>query len=55
MLNLRSSMIGTEDAEGSVAFYTKVLGEPAWAEGGYTGWPAIQFAYAVRECRGGCR
>lgn len=40
MLNLRTSMIGTEDAEGLVAFYTKILGEPSWAEGGYTGWQA---------------
>ena len=40
MLNLSSSMIGTEDAVGLVAFYTKILGEPSWGEGGYTGWQA---------------
>jgi len=40
MLNLSTVMIGTEDPEGLSAFYTKVLGEPAWNGSGYVGWLA---------------
>jgi predicted enzyme related to lactoylglutathione lyase len=32
------AMIGTENAEQLGEFYTKVLGEPTWNEGGWYGW-----------------
>ncbi len=38
MLNLSTVMIGSEDPKGLSAFYTTVLGEPAWDDGGYVGW-----------------
>ena len=37
-MNLNNVMIGTEDAPKLAAFYTKLFGDPAWDEGGYTGW-----------------
>ena len=37
-LNLNSILIGSEDPQRLVDYYTKLLGEPAWNEGGYTGW-----------------
>ena len=37
-MNLNNVMIGTEDAPKLAAFYTKMFGDPAWDEGGYTGW-----------------
>ena len=40
MLNLNSIMINSEDPTALAAFYTKVLGEPGWSDGGYTGWMA---------------
>ncbi len=40
MLSLNTVMIGTEDVERLKDFYTKVLGEPGWSEGGYIGWQA---------------
>jgi predicted enzyme related to lactoylglutathione lyase len=40
MLSLNTVMIGSEDAEALAAFYTKLLGEPGWSDGGYTGWMA---------------
>jgi predicted enzyme related to lactoylglutathione lyase len=38
MLTLNNILIGTEDPEPLVAFYTKVLGPPSMQEGGFTGW-----------------
>src|SRR5207237_4029331 len=38
MLNLNTIMVCSEDPEALSAFYTKVLGEPAWDQGGYVGW-----------------
>jgi predicted enzyme related to lactoylglutathione lyase len=38
MLNLTTVMLGSEDAQALSAFYTKVLGEPSWQDGGYVGW-----------------
>jgi predicted enzyme related to lactoylglutathione lyase len=38
MLKLNSILLGTENPEPMVAFYTKVLGPPTMSEGGYTGW-----------------
>jgi predicted enzyme related to lactoylglutathione lyase len=40
MLNLNTVMLGSEDPQGLTAFYTKVLGEPAWQGGDYVGWQA---------------
>ena len=40
MLNLTTVMICSEDPQGLSAFYTKVLGEPAWQDMGYVGWQA---------------
>jgi predicted enzyme related to lactoylglutathione lyase len=40
MLSLNSVMICSEDPGGLSAFYTKVLGEPAWQDGTYVGWQA---------------
>jgi predicted enzyme related to lactoylglutathione lyase len=40
MLSLSTVMIGTDDMEGLRAFYTKILGEPGWDEGGFVGWQA---------------
>jgi len=40
MLNLNTVMICSEDPQALSAFYTKVLGEPGWQDGGYVGWQA---------------
>ena len=40
MLNLSTVMIGSEDPKALSEFYTRVLGEPAWQDGGYVGWQA---------------
>jgi len=40
MLSLTTVMIGSEDPGRLKEFYSKVLGEPAWDEGGYVGWRA---------------
>jgi len=40
MLNLTTVMIYSEEPKELNAFYTKVLGEPAWESGGYVGWQA---------------
>jgi predicted enzyme related to lactoylglutathione lyase len=37
-VNLNSILIGTEDPDRLVAYYTRLFGQPAWSEGGYTGW-----------------
>ncbi len=37
-MNFNNILIGSEDPQGLVDYYTKVLGEPAMSEGGYTGW-----------------
>jgi predicted enzyme related to lactoylglutathione lyase len=38
-MNLNSVLIGSEDPDQLVAYYTKLFGEPTWSEsGGYTGW-----------------
>lgn len=40
MLSLTTIMINSADPVALSAFYTKVLGEPGWADGDYTGWQA---------------
>jgi predicted enzyme related to lactoylglutathione lyase len=37
-MNFNSILIGSENPQRLVDFYTKLFGEPAWNEGGYTGW-----------------
>jgi len=37
-MNLNSILIGSEDPQRLVDYYTKLLGEPAMSDGGYTGW-----------------
>ncbi len=37
-MNLNSVMIGTEDPRPLVEYYTKLFGEPAGTDGGYTWW-----------------
>ena len=37
-MNFNSILIGTENTEAMVEYYTKVLGEPGFSQGGYTGW-----------------
>ena len=37
-MNFNNILIGSEDAEALAAYYTKLFGEPAMSEGGYTGW-----------------
>lgn len=37
-MNFNSLLIGSEDPDRLVAFYRKVFGEPAYSDGGYTGW-----------------
>ncbi len=37
-MNFNNIMIGTDDAERLVDYYTRLFGEPAMSDGGYTGW-----------------
>ena len=37
-MNFNSILIGTENTEAMVEYYTKVLGEPGFSDGGYTAW-----------------
>ena len=37
-MNFNSILIGSADPQRLTDYYTKVLGEPAFADGGYTGW-----------------
>lgn len=37
-MNFNSILIGSDDPERLVGYYAKLLGEPAMAAGGYTGW-----------------
>ena len=37
-MDLNSILIGSEDPARLVDYYTKLFGEPAMSEGGYTGW-----------------
>ena len=40
MLNFNFVLIGSEEPKALTEFYTKVLGDPAWDEGGFVGWQA---------------
>ena len=37
-MNLNSILIGSEDPQRLVDFYTRLFGAPGWDGGGYTGW-----------------
>ena len=37
-MNFNSILIGSADPQRLTDYYTKILGEPAFADGGYTGW-----------------
>ena len=37
-MEFNSILIGSEDPQRLVDYYTKLFGEPAMSEGGYTGW-----------------
>jgi predicted enzyme related to lactoylglutathione lyase len=37
-MNLNSILIGSEDPQRLVDYYTGLFGAPGWADGGYTGW-----------------
>ena len=37
-MNFNNILIGSENPQRLVAYYTKLLGEPGFSDGGYTGW-----------------
>jgi predicted enzyme related to lactoylglutathione lyase len=37
-MDFNSILIGSEDPNRLVEYYTRVLGEPGFSDGGYTGW-----------------
>ena len=37
-MNFNSILIGSEDPEGLSDYYSKLFGEPVFADGGYSGW-----------------
>ncbi len=37
-MNLNSILIGSDDPQRLADYYSRLFGEPGWAEGGYTGW-----------------
>jgi predicted enzyme related to lactoylglutathione lyase len=37
-VNLNSILIGSEDPQRLVDYYTKLFGEPTWNQSGYVGW-----------------
>ena len=37
-MNFNSVLIGSADPQRLSAYYTRLLGEPGFADGGYTGW-----------------
>ena len=37
-MNFNNILIGSEDPQRLADYYTKLLGEPTFSEGGYTGW-----------------
>ena len=46
-MNLNNILIGSEDPQRLVDYYTKLFGKPAMAEGGYTGWQIGSGFFAV--------
>jgi predicted enzyme related to lactoylglutathione lyase len=37
-MNLNSILIGSQDPQRLIEYYTRLFGEPGWADGGYSGW-----------------
>ncbi|CAN5663959.1 hypothetical protein BH23CHL8_BH23CHL8_25950 [soil metagenome] len=37
-MNLNSILIGSEEPQRLVEYYTRLFGQPGWEGGGYTGW-----------------
>jgi predicted enzyme related to lactoylglutathione lyase len=37
-MDFNSILIGSEEPQRLVDFYTRAFGEPGWSDGGYTGW-----------------
>lgn len=37
-MNFNSILIGSEEPQRLVEYYTKLFGQPTWSDGGYTGW-----------------
>jgi predicted enzyme related to lactoylglutathione lyase len=37
-MDFNGILIGSEDPQRLVDFYTKLFGDPGWSDGGYTGW-----------------
>ena len=37
-MNFNSILIGSENPQQLVDYYTRLFGEPTWNDGGYTGW-----------------
>lgn len=37
-MNLNSILVGSEDPQRLVGYYTRLFGPPAFADGGYSGW-----------------
>jgi predicted enzyme related to lactoylglutathione lyase len=46
-MNLNNILIGSEDPQRLVDYYTKLFGKPSMAEGGYTGWQIGSGFFAV--------
>ena len=46
-MDFNNILIGSEDPQGLVDYYTKLFGKPAMAEGGYTGWQIGSGFFAV--------
>jgi predicted enzyme related to lactoylglutathione lyase len=46
-MNFNNILIGSEDPQRLVDYYTKLFGKPAMAEGGYTGWQIGSGFFAV--------
>jgi predicted enzyme related to lactoylglutathione lyase len=45
-MNFTGILIGSDNPDRLVEYYTRILGDPGWSEGGYTGW-AIGAAYVT--------
>jgi predicted enzyme related to lactoylglutathione lyase len=37
-MDFNNILIGSEDPQRLVDYYTRLFGEPGWSDGGYTGW-----------------
>jgi predicted enzyme related to lactoylglutathione lyase len=46
-MNLNSILIGSENPDRLVDYYTNLFGQPSWNDGGYTGWMIGSGAFTV--------